>query len=95
MYYDDAIARVDRLATNANVQLAHYKANGGDEETFLSYHVGAYMAEANCYPTSTIGFQMGLAVWQLAQARQEIEKLKEDLAMRDAVIANFDVLGQL
>ena len=34
-------------------------------------------------------------VWQLAQARQEIEKLKEDLAMRDAVIANFDVLGQL
>lgn len=95
MYYDDAIARVDKLAMNACAQLDHYKKHGGDEETFLSYHVGAYMAEANCYPTSTIGFQMGLAVWQLAQARMEIEKLKADIAMRDAVINNFDVLDQL
>lgn len=95
MYYDDAIAHVDGLAATAAMSAAHYKAHGQDEETFLSYHIGAYMAEASRYPTTNIGFQMALAIYQLAQARQEIDKLKADVAMRDAVIANFDSLKDL
>ncbi len=78
--FESSFAAMDQMIGMARRQIA---AHTGPPEEYLSDLAGAFVAEAKQQPLGAGAVNMAVSVFLLARQQEVIERLVEDLRMRD------------
>ena len=92
MAFESAHAAIDEMVSKTWANLQSHRASGGDPVDFQAAMVGSFYAEAQRHKPGAGAAHMALAVYQLTVQWELITELREQIAMRDAVLMTLDEL---